>query len=267
MMLLYPRLPQYVAIMMAAELQAMPVERLRESSGLTHEDAFYTPTGGSQARPEDLESIQRAIRASAMQYGYPTRLDDARRAAFDAESGRVLHQVMNISPSEASRPGVWEFLACVVLPDLVRWRFPGPGGDTTSPERFLGAGRGVRNTFGRVWWRAFILHEPDGLEPYALLRLLGEDELVQITERPSIAGNRILARCIARTFLTVAEQQPQFTRTDLLRDAMKQVRRLLPLVSFDALDEGSVQVLMGQIFHSTVDRLSRTQHHAGTESQ
>ena len=60
----------------------------------------------------------------------------------------------------------------------MRWRFPGSN-DVTSRERFVENNRGVRNTFGRVWWRAHNLYQ-EGLEdPYMLLDQLGEDELVQ----------------------------------------------------------------------------------------
>jgi hypothetical protein len=163
-----------------------------------------------------------------------------------------MHEMMDISPSEASNPGVWAFMACVMWPDIVRWRFPG-NSDGTSRERFIG---GRRNTFGRVWWRAYILRQPASERPYELLDLLGEDELVQITERPSLAGNPLLAKMVCRTFLD-ATSEPSDTPQSraLLRDAMKRLRRLLPMVSFDALDDQTLKSLIDEVFRASIKSL------------
>lgn len=37
-------------------------------------------------------------------------------------------QQMPMAPAEAANGGIWAFLACVLLPDISRWRFSGTGG-------------------------------------------------------------------------------------------------------------------------------------------
>ena len=59
----------------------------------------------------------------------------------------LLHERMDISPAEASSQGVWAFVACVMLPDVVRWRFP--GGEATTLERFLGGPHRSAHSTGR----------------------------------------------------------------------------------------------------------------------
>ena len=169
----------------------------------------------------------------------------------------ALHEVLGISPSEASHQGTWTFMACIMWPDIVRWRFPGAS-NITSKDRFLGGNRGLRNTFGRVWWRAYLLKQPENDHPYELLDLLGEDELVQITERPNIAGSPVLAKQICKTFLEVIARSSStgITRSNLLREAMKRFRRLLPIISFDALDDKVLRDLVNEVFSSSLTSLS-----------
>ena len=148
-------------------------------------------------------------------------------------------------------------MACILLPDIVRWRFPGTE-RITSKERFLGGSRGLRNTFGRVWWRAYILGQPGSNEPYEFLSLLGEDEMVQIMERPGLAGSPLLARQVCGSFLDTVRQNSGFTRSELLRDSMKRLRRLLPLVSFDSLLDDELRILINEILLDSATSLNKT---------
>lgn len=258
-MLLYPRLPITAASDIADSLLSESIENLRHLSAVTHPDAVYTPTGGNRVNETYLSDVYNRFRDCARSCGYPEPLDSHKIRSFDAASGKMLHQILDISPSEASYQGAWAFMACVLWPDIVRWRFPGVT-DITSKDRFLGGSRGLRNTFGRVWWRAYLLKQPENDHPYELLDLLGEDELVQVTERPNIAGSPILARQICKTFLetVTSSSTTGITRSKLLRDAMKRIRRLLPLISFDALDENILQELVSDIFKASLTSLSVT---------
>lgn len=254
-MLLYPRLPHTVGRILAAELATLPIEDLAAHAALTHPDVSYAPTGGHRVESGHLAELKGQLHTAARSVGYPGSATEIERRTFDAISGRILYQTMNITPAEGAQSGVWAFLACVLLPDLVRWRFPGSEGGT-SPERFLGAARGTRNMFGRVWWRASILSDPAATDSLELLTLLGEDELVQIMERPGLAGSPLLARAVGRSFLRTADQYSGITRSDLLRDAMKRLRRLLPIVSFDALDARVLELLVNSVFEQAAHSLS-----------
>jgi hypothetical protein len=251
-MFLYPRLPLTVARKLAEELSSKSIETLCTLSSVSHPAAAFAPTGGNRVSDSYLREIYRCIRESASSFGYPDFVDDRKVRGFDASSGRILHEMMEITPSEASNPGIWAFMACVLWPDVVRWRFPG-NTDSTSKERFIG---GRRNTFGRVWWRAYILRQPNNDYPYGLLNLLGEDELVQITERPSLAGSPSLAKEVCRTFLEVTSDPFSVPQSRLiLRDAMKRLRRLLPMVSFDALDAQTLKSVVDEVFRSSIQSL------------
>lgn len=266
-MLLFPRLPGGVAISLAAQLAKQTPEELQMGSSNQHTAMTFAPTGGNRVTPAELTELQGRIRKAAIDAGYPNASDTRKRNTFDATSGRILYEQMQITPTEASHQGVWMFMGCVLLPDVVRWRFPGSASNNqTSTERFLGGNRGMRNTFGRVWWRAYTLHQEDTKKPYELLHALGEDELVQIMERPNIAGNPSLARQIGSSFLTIYAQNKGVSRSDLFRDAMKRLRRQLPVISFDALDETVLKEQIDTIFLDSVQALrpSSTMARKGT---
>jgi hypothetical protein len=144
---------------------------LKEASSVKHPAAIYAPTGGNRVSESLLLEIQDDIRECAFKSGFPRAPVDSSRRGFDSESGRILHEMMQIAPSEASHQGPRAFMACILLPDIVRWRFPGAE-KITSKERFLGGSRGLRNTFGRVWWRAYTLGQPESNQPYEFLNLL-----------------------------------------------------------------------------------------------
>jgi hypothetical protein len=251
----YPYLPHAVATDLATARASLPINDLAALSQTEHPSAIYAPTGWPRVGRQLLRELQKELRDAAAAAGYPEVFREPRRGSFDAASGRILHQLMEIAPSEAAREGVWAFMSCVLLPDLVRWRFPGEAGKSTTLERFLGGVRGLRNAFGRVWWRAELLQHTANDSPYELLERLGEDELVQIMERPSLAGSRRLARQVGVSFLDAAVRNPATSRSDLMRESMKRLRRLLPFVSFDALDEKVLCQTLDALFADTVRAL------------
>ena len=99
-----------------------------------------------------------------------------------------------------------------------------------------------RNTFRRLWWRAEVLG------PEIDLTRLGEDELVNIMERPTIAADRRLARAIAAEFLARVDGGVVRERMHLMRDAMKRLLRLTPMVAFSALDSTEVAQVVAHTF-------------------
>jgi len=253
-MLLYPQLPPAFARVLADELLSKSIQDLFALSSTSHHSAIYAPTGGIRVSESHLHKVNQCIRENAIKSDYPAPLTGLNTQSFDASLGRILYEILEITPSEASNLGIWAFMSCVMWPDLVRWRFPG-GTDGTSRERFVG---GRRNTFGRMWWRAYLLREPNSEHPYKLLDLLGEDELVQIMERPSLAGNSPLIREIYRTFLHITNTSSNTLQSrSLLRDVTKRLRRLLPMVSFEALDDSVLKSLISDIFEKSLDNTLR----------
>lgn len=237
---LYPQLPHPAAEQLSEGLRRMSLADLTEKVAFEHPDVFFTPTGGSRVSRRDLEKLRTALLAIANECGYP---NSGGEQAFDVAVAPALHSMMQVSASEAAKSGVWEFLSCVLFCDIVRWRFPG---DAASPlERFL-AGR--RNTFQRLWWRGFVFHEPHASEPYGLIAQLGEDEAVQIMERPFLAGSRSLSRAVARELISASERHPRISRRVLIREAQKRMRRLGAFTSFEAIEDASLPAFVREIF-------------------
>jgi hypothetical protein len=250
---LYPRLPQHIAEQLAETLIRQSPSELSEVWGTTHEAATFAPTGGNRITPKSLELLRAAVLTLAKQYGYPNIPDKNGARAFDADCGILLHQKMQIHPSEASHNEVWSFLACILLPDVARWRFD----DSDDTMRFVGRERGMRrHAFGRLWWRTYLAHNPRWEKPYSLLRLLNEDDFVQVTERSSIAVRPTLFRAFCVSFARAAKTYDTLARRDLIREASKRMYRLLSLIAVEALNEQELRVLTDDVFNKTAAALT-----------
>jgi hypothetical protein len=242
-MILYPQLPHVVAEHLAQQRRALLLPMLERLAAADESSVVFTPTGGARASASDLSKLRTQLVHAAERVGYPNNSEDAARE-FDQQAAAILHSSMDLEPAEAAKTGMWEFLTCVLLCDLVRWRFPGTA-DGTPIERFL-AGR--RNTFQRLWWRAYVLHDTSNEDSYLLIRGLGEDELVQIMERPWLAGSRALSRAVASELIRAADRHNHLSRRVLIRDVQKRLRRLAVFVSFEALDDREVTGLVAALF-------------------
>jgi hypothetical protein len=240
-MILYPQLPHGAAEHLMDERRKLTVQVAATASSSEHPDMYFTPTGGTRVDADALRRLRDTLIGIAQECGYP---DPERGHSFDKRAAIFLHSAMQLSAAEAAKPGVWEFLACVLLCDLVRWRFPGDHMGSP-PERFLAS---RRNTFQRLWWRAFVFYDSGVAEPYHLLDELGEDEAVQIMERPFLAGSRTLSRTVARELFAAAVRHPDISRRILIREAQKRMRRLGAFISFESVDETSLLPFVHDIF-------------------
>lgn len=245
-MILYPQLPHAAAEQLADERRSLSIREAAEVACWDHPDVFFTPTGGRRATKENLIKLRAALVDLAMQLGYP---DSGNEQAFDKPAAALLHSSMQLSPAEASKAGVWAYLCCVLLCDLVRWRFPGDAGG--SPLERLLASR--RNTFQRLWWRGYVFCEPASPDPYHLLQELGEDEAVQIMERPFLAGSRALSRTVARELLAAANRHPRISRRILIREGQKRLRRVGAFTSFEAVDEAALAPFVQEVFDQVAE--------------
>lgn len=244
-MLLYPHLPHPTCASLTELLRNASVEEAAGLAGHTHPGLVFTATGGTRVDGAKLSELRDLILGAARNSDYPNPAGEEARLRFDSAAAVVLHSVMEIPPGEATKPGVWEFMTCVLLPDVVRWRFPGTDGTTTA-DRFF-AGR--RNVFQRLWWRAHLLRDETADEPYSALEALGEDEQVQIMERPTLAAVTLLTRIVAAEFIAAADRYPELTpRRLLLREAQKRLLRLSAFVAFGALDEEEATRSVRRVF-------------------
>lgn len=238
----FPRLQHDAARQLLADYSEKSIPILADRASVESEKSYWYPTApsGQHATPEILKAFQSAMRDIAKEHGYPavpTEKDRA-RVQFDRDVVPQILAVTPLLPAEASQEAVWSFLSLVVVPDVAFWRWPNSR-QKDDYERILGY---PRNVFRRLWWRAYTF----GTAADSVGHLLLEDEAVAILERTSIGGNRVLARAIAE--IHVRRFQAAGKRTDVLRDAMKRIRRLHGFVAFHCLTEHEVRTLVGDVF-------------------
>ncbi|PAK90583.1 hypothetical protein B8X02_16110 [Stenotrophomonas rhizophila] len=170
---------------------------------------------------------------------------------FDRDAAIVLGECSILMSGEALRDDVWAYLATVLLPDVVRWRF-----GKAPAERFSG---GVRNTFQRLWMRAWALDLGEGnLERWTLLRGLSEDAHVAIFERPSVGGNAILAKACAMEWLRVSQEIGRSAMEEVMRRAIKVLRLKHQVIDISVLSEEEVRENVREAFALAVSDLTAT---------
>jgi hypothetical protein len=196
--------------------------------------ATYSPVGGTRITEGDLGALRREMLSLAWKYGMPGAPKLV--SEFEGQCARLLHERLPMTPHEASQEEVWSYLTCCWLLDIAFWRFT----PVADERRFIGNVN--RNTFRRLWWRAEVLG------PGIDLNRLGEDELVSIMERPTIAADRRLARVIAADFLARVEGDGAPERMLLMREGMKRLLRLTPFVALSALREDEVADVVAATF-------------------
>ena len=198
-------------------------------------DAFrYAPTGGTRATRAQIVSLHNGIHERAKACGFPQKGTRSDSAKFDSLLSAWLADLEYLHDGEALREDLWAFVAIVVAPDVVRWRFG------TTRSRYLG---GVRNTFQRLWLRGWALDRGrNSAKRWELLDALSEDAFVQIFERPSLSGHRELARAIAEAWLRASarhgkERMEAITRRATVRIRIQKEIRHLTSLPGDVLAE------------------------------
>ena len=176
----------------------------------------YAATGGSRVRSNQLVELRDRIVRIARSHGLGNTGVRATHAAFDAELAASLAEDSLFQSGEALRDDVWTFVGVSLVPDIVHWRFG------TARERYLGS---IRNTFQRLWMRGRALDRGiDHPKRWILLGELTEDALVQITERPSLGGDSVVALAIAEAWLRASSCHGRTAMEPIMRRAALRVR-------------------------------------------
>jgi hypothetical protein len=244
-MYLLPQLPTPFAEALANQLCELSVEQCRQHRRLEDNNQIFTPTGGTRIPDANYAALRDGLAAVAEKAGYP-KDSAAAREQFDVEAALLLYERFQITDNEASRDGIWNFLCCVALPDLVRWRW---AASELPTERYLG---GVRNTFQRLWWRAKAYYDAGAPDPHWLLREIGEDESVGIMERTGLSGTRPFAVAVLKALIECHRNSPVMARSELMREAMKRFRRLGAVLALEALSPNELQELCTSVFRDTI---------------
>lgn len=252
-MIVLPRIAKHSAVaLLKAHLSSELTEISSSMPDLTP-PVTYTPVGGQRIEMQQLVQLRSDFLVLAREHGMPNRIVEP--SVFEGRGARLLHEALPMTANEASYEEVWSYLTCCWLLDIAVWRF----GCDADQRRFLGNVN--RNTFRRLWWRAEILG------PEVDLTKLGEDELVNIMERPTIASDRRLARTVVLEFLARVDEGATDSRMQLMREAMKRLLRLTPLVAFPALADDEVRAVVEHCFTSAADGLSRESGGVGRHRQ
>ena len=235
--LLYPRLGRATAQRIMGERAGASLEELQGLGALDHPDAAPSATGGHPVSTDKLRDIQVAIREVAKKAGFPKSIAGSTQT-FDRPCGTALYRLMDAVPADAAEEGVWSFMSVILVPEIGPWRFP-----RRPEDRILGR---PRNVFRRLWWRAWALGPdleiaPGGCEP------LGEDESVQIMERPSLGGNRRVARALQDALWRAELADLPVPRSELMRQLARRLRATKSHISLDAVDDRSLVGLLGRI--------------------
>jgi hypothetical protein len=246
---LFPRLNRLAANTLLdhfAGRTLQPAEVVDFLQGGLGNASFSFAASGGHRMPEAPVELCRSLRELARKSGFPESRDRKSRSEFDCEASAMLADAQYIQSGEAQRDDVWAFMSVVVAPDVVQWRFPDP-----DRSRFHG---GVRNAFQRLWVRGTTLDRGrEHPERWALLESLKEDELVQIFERASLAGNPNLAKAIAEAAIRAGRGSNSEAVTRL---AIKLIRLRNEVIDLSAIEADELGAALDSIFRYSSDYLS-----------
>lgn len=206
----------------------------------------FAATGGTQVSPRQLREFREGIIQIAETNGFGASGHRAGFAGFDAQAAAWLADHSLLTSGEGLRDDVWAFLGVALLPDVVYWRFG------AARERYLG---GIRNTFQRLWARGRALDRgPSSPDRWQLLDALTEDALVQITERPSLGGDPLLAHAIAEAWLRAAHQHGKGAMEAIMRSAVLRIRVWNEVRSLSDLPAADLALVLDEAFGIKTDK-------------
>lgn len=247
---LYPRLDPLAAAIEVEAQSSYAHADLRDRGNISHASAAPSATGGIPIPANLLLELQTLLREVAEEFKSPAPLNMLRQQEFDRVCGTLLYQKMRIVTGDAAEEGVWSFISLVLVPEIAPWRFP-----NRHPSRLLGK---PRNTFRRLWWRAWSLG-PDLTEAPPGSFPLNEDDYFQIMERTKLSGDRRTAQAIKRHMWRFdapsAAEDKQATRNAVLREVIKRLRAAKSHIAFLALDDQQLASLIEECTHASFDAL------------
>ncbi|VEJ57234.1 hypothetical protein [Arachnia propionica] len=204
-------------------------------------------TGGSAPTSDDIHRWREEV---------VERVDDVSIDPFEGAAkhsavlGRALEEVIAPSPSDAAHGGGWAYLSLFLFPDLVhaRWGGGDSEGKELNQDRWIGALVGKDRNYLKTSWRRWRLLGPileTGERP------LGEDELVALTERSSLARNVRLIRATARRILDfpLTGNRSLFTR-----ELMKEITLQTGPIHLDLLTDDELDLLVERLSGEVVSR-------------
>ncbi len=157
----------------------------------------------------------------------------------------MLFEKSDLPLAEAAFPGVWSFLALVLLPDLTWWRASG----STNIERYICTDQ-TRHTYARLWQRAHLLTfgVRDEQAAWELLSSsgIGEGDLDQIQTRRVAYGQQPSAfRALLRLYARIGDRS-RFEKGS--RGFYARVLRMGAFLDFSAMSDDELDESFAAIF-------------------
>lgn len=247
---LFPRLQPTTVARLLDEMGDSPVPVSCRQALRRIEEISYAASGGNR-NEHVIDHVDKGIRTRAKEYGFPGVANDEARSKFDYDISLMLGIMRDFQSGEALRNDVWAFIATVILPDVVAWRFKG-----ISAERFHG---GVRNAFQRLWVRGRYFDRGGGSDDrWLYLRELTEDAMVQIFERASLSSEPHLAQAIAHGWVRTAQSIGRGRMEPVMRTATKLIRLRNEIVNLAALPADALVEQIDRVFKRAVELHSGT---------
>jgi hypothetical protein len=246
---LYPRLLSEQARLLYGEYRDLQLSDLTTRHDTTHPSAVFAATGGDRVSASELGRLRTTILDLAQTAGFPEESTKSARADFDLALAALLHTEMGLVPAEAASGDVWAFLAMVLVPDVAYWRYPKP-----VPDRVLATDI-TRHVFGRLWWRAHLVHAPGEPHPYAALEILGEAAFDQIyARRKALGASPYMVKAILQVWSDLDREG--LNERELLRDFLKRLLRLASFVCFDAMEEPALAAELRHVANESLAAVS-----------
>ena len=122
--LLYPRLPNHFAQELAKSFEDKNVNELLDHHNSSHNEASPSSVGGIPVNESVLMELRDKVLLEVKSMGFPETANNLAKQDFDYKIESYSTKSLNICVGEASRNEVWSFIGCVLMPDIVSWRFP-----------------------------------------------------------------------------------------------------------------------------------------------
>lgn len=248
-LLCYPRMSLYDSSLSWELLRSQSLSEISSSIDLARLQAPYYPLARQRAGSEELMSLRLKIIGIAEGFGFPSAVSSKSLVEFDRTVGPEIHAQMAIMPSDASSIDVWNFVNTAVVPDVVLWRYGRFNVQNKkwniSEDRLFDM---TRTTMGRLWWRVHLL----GPE---LASRLGEDEVVNLLEKPRIGGYPLLSRAMGERLLAFADESSTGRRMELFRDATKRLVRKMAVQSVFIMTPVQIEEFVTSLFNESAAAL------------
>jgi len=252
----YPQLSRDKALLQLRENSGLePLDLVRTIPSLLQRPDFeFRPLATRQIQPSSLLEARENIilLLSKVQAGEDRIPGVDQRVTFDRRLTAVVLNIFPMSAHEAATENVWSYLTLRLLPDVANWRFENKE-HAEAFERYLGK---PRNTFKRLWWRAYMLG-PD------IASQLGENDHVQMFERGmSIGSNKEIVRGMGKFLIDNAAhfQERHLSSSKVIIEASKQIRRKLAVISFESLDEISKIGFVTEAMEVATEHVSKSKN-------